>query len=84
MERGDGQEEDKEISERQMKEITPPLFTEARRRGILGTPNPGYCIERRLKAVRDSLLGASTPGEGSHILWCRINMQDRECSTATG
>ena len=24
-----------------------------------------------------------TPGEGSHIMWYRIDMQDRECSTAT-
>jgi hypothetical protein len=40
-----------------------PLFTGVPGSGILGTLYSGYCIERRLKATKSSLLGASAPGE---------------------
>ena len=42
-------------------------------------------LNRKLPQSRNGLAPRRipTPGEGSYILWCWIDMRDRECSTAT-
>ncbi len=55
--------------------------SDAPRREILATPNPGSCIEHRPKAARFAPRRLLTPGEGLYYtLWCWIDMRDRKCA----
>jgi hypothetical protein len=54
-----------------------------RKRGILGCLHTLSCTESGVSKPQGSLLSESTPVTDSYMLWCSIDLHDRECSTAT-
>src|ERR687890_1932575 len=62
---------------------TEALFTGVRGRGILRSLHTISCIENGASKPQGSLLANLRPMTDSYLLWCSVDMQDRECSTAT-